>query len=175
MPSHIFLQLGMWERVVNSNIESYAPAVSHTKKLIAVTNLGTSVVGREDFHSLSWLAYGNLMLGHYDRAQENLDLALSVVDANPVIDMLTLDTSICLQDMFETGDCRNISLGSADSEEGKNSSLVTAAGMCAAIDRDIETASVAVARLDGMIKKASDAGKAYNALQLVLYQKKFKQ
>ena len=57
----------------------------HTKKLIeqGVTNLGTSVVGREDFHSLSWLAYGNLMLGHYDRAQENLDLALTVVDTNP--------------------------------------------------------------------------------------------
>ena len=43
--------------------------------------------------------------------------------------------------------------------------------MCAAIDRDIETASVAVARLDGMIKKASDAGKAYNALQLEILSK----
>ena len=174
MPSHIFLQLGMWERVVNSNIESYASAVSHTKKLIeqGVTNLGTSVVGREDFHSLSWLAYGNLMLGHYDRAQENLDLASSVVDANPGNRYAHVGyLNMLARHAIETGDCRNISLGNANTEEGKNSSLVTAAGMCAAIDRDIETASVAVARLDGMIKKASDAGKAYNALQLEILSK----
>ena len=85
MPSHIFLQLGMWERVVNSNIESYASAVSHTKKLIesGAKNIGTSMVGGEDFHSLSWLAYANLMLGHYDRAKENLVMAKTAMEANP--------------------------------------------------------------------------------------------
>ncbi|MEM9208845.1 MAG: hypothetical protein AAGA61_06340, partial [Pseudomonadota bacterium] len=60
MPSHIFLQLGMWEGVVDSNIVAYEAAVKTNEKYGLPE-------GREDLHTLSWLAYGNLMLGHYDR------------------------------------------------------------------------------------------------------------
>jgi hypothetical protein len=28
--------------------------------------------GREDFHTLGWLGYGNLMLGKFDEAKKNL-------------------------------------------------------------------------------------------------------
>ncbi len=57
MPSHIFVQLGMWQEVVNSNIESYDVLVAINKKYGLPE-------GHEDFHALHGLAFGNLMLGH---------------------------------------------------------------------------------------------------------------
>ncbi|MDG1713782.1 MAG: hypothetical protein P8H21_07985, partial [Woeseiaceae bacterium] len=147
MPSHIFLQLGMWERVVNSNIESYASAVSHTKKLIesGVKNIGTSMVGGEDFHSLSWLAYANLMLGHYDRAKENLVMAKTAMEANPN-NMRAQNGyyTMLARHAIESADCSDVQLGDADSGMGKNAALVAAAGMCAVSNKNIDLARAAV-------------------------------
>ena len=174
MPSHIFLQLGMWERVVNSNIEAYASAVSHTKKLIesGATSLGASTIGGEDFHTLSWLAYANLMLGHYDRAEENLGMALQTVTQNPESERAKNGyLNMLARHAIETADCSNIYLGDPGSREGKHTAFITAAGMCAAIDRDMGTASLASERLKDQEKKAEEAGKSYNALQIKILSK----
>ena len=174
MPSHIFLQLGMWERVVNSNIEAYASAVSHTKKLIesGATSLGASTIGGEDFHTLSWLAYANLMLGHYDRAEENLGMALQTVTQNPESERAKNGyLNMLARHAIETADCSNIYLGDPGTREGKHTAFLTAAGMCAAIDRDMGTASLASERLKVQEKKAEEAGKSYNALQIKILSK----
>ena len=76
MPSHIYVQLGMWKDVVASNVDAYKAAVA----TIARMKLAE---GREDFHTLSWLAYGNLMLGQFDDAMRNLELARATADRNP--------------------------------------------------------------------------------------------
>ena len=169
MPSHIFLQLGMWERVVNSNIESYASAVSHTKKLIesGVKNIGTSMVGGEDFHSLSWLAYANLMLGHYDRAKENLVMAKTAMEANPN-NMRAQNGyyTMLARHAIESADCSDVQLGDADSGMGKNAALVAAAGMCAVSNKNIDLARAAVNRLNAMRLQSEEAGKTYNAMQI---------
>lgn len=76
MPSHIFVQLGMWEEVVESNVEAYRAAVEVNERL----NLPE---GRSDFHSLSWLTYANLMLGRFDAAKANVELARQAAERNP--------------------------------------------------------------------------------------------
>jgi tetratricopeptide (TPR) repeat protein len=76
MPSHIFVQLGMWEEVVDSNVEAYRAAVEVNERL----NLPE---GRSDFHSLSWLTYANLMLGRFDAAKANVELARQAAERNP--------------------------------------------------------------------------------------------
>jgi tetratricopeptide (TPR) repeat protein len=76
MPSHIFVQLGLWADVVTSNIDAYAAAVEVNKRLDLPE-------GREDFHTLSWLGYGNLMLGKFDDALANLELARAAMERNP--------------------------------------------------------------------------------------------
>ena len=76
MPSHIFVQLGMWQDVVASNVVAHKAAVD----LIARMHLPE---GREDFHTLSWLEYANLMLGKYDDARKNVDLAKQAAERNP--------------------------------------------------------------------------------------------
>ena len=75
MPSHIFVQLGMWDRVVASNTVAHKAATD----LIARMHLAE---GREDFHTLSWLEYGNLMLGKFDEAKKNVELARAAADRN---------------------------------------------------------------------------------------------
>ena len=62
MPSHIFVQRGMWEDVRKSNIVAYKAATElNTRMKLAE--------GREDFHTLGWLQYANLMLGNIDEAK----------------------------------------------------------------------------------------------------------
>ena len=76
MPSHIFLQLGMWPEVRQSNIAAYKAAVDvNTRMKLAE--------GREDFHTLSWLQYANLMLGNIDEAKRNVESAKAAADRNP--------------------------------------------------------------------------------------------
>lgn len=75
MPSHIFVQLGMWEDVAASNKTAYEAAVA----LIKRRHLPE---GREDFHTLSWLAYAHEMLGRYDAAKECLELARAAAERN---------------------------------------------------------------------------------------------
>ena len=76
MPAHIFVQLGMWSDVVASNVKAYDAAVAVNKRL----NLAE---GREDFHTLDWLTYGNLMLGRFDDARANVELARAAAERNP--------------------------------------------------------------------------------------------
>ena len=76
MPSHIFVQLGLWEDVVASNVDAYAAAVAINERLQLAE-------GREDFHTLDWLTYGNLMLGRFDAARANVELARAAAERNP--------------------------------------------------------------------------------------------
>src|SRR5262247_586762 len=73
MPSHIFVQLGMWDDVIASNIVAYKAAVD----LAEAKNLPR---GREDFHTLSWLQYGYLQEGKFAEAEKTLATAKAVAD-----------------------------------------------------------------------------------------------
>jgi hypothetical protein len=66
MPSHIYVQRGMWEQVKQSNIVAYKAAVDLNTKLKLAE-------GREDFHTLGWLGYANLMLGEVEESKKNVE------------------------------------------------------------------------------------------------------
>ena len=76
MPSHIYVQRGMWQQVVDSNVVAYKAAVDLNTKLKLAE-------GREDFHTLGWLSYGNLMLGKFDESRKNVEMAKAAADRNP--------------------------------------------------------------------------------------------
>jgi hypothetical protein len=76
MPSHIFVQLGMWSDVRTSNIAAYKSAVDLNTRMKLPE-------GREDFHTLSWLQYANLMMGNIDEAKQNVASAKAAADRNP--------------------------------------------------------------------------------------------
>lgn len=58
MPSHIFLQLGMWPETVASNEDSWAASVAWQTRKKMKTDA-------RDYHSQYWLAYGYLQQGRY--------------------------------------------------------------------------------------------------------------
>ncbi len=61
MPSHIFIQRGMWERVSRSNDSAYEAAVALWDPGERVTDM---------VHALDWGQYGDLQRGDYAKARE---------------------------------------------------------------------------------------------------------
>ncbi|MGI8917634.1 MAG: hypothetical protein ACR2H6_03450 [Pyrinomonadaceae bacterium] len=67
MPSHIFLQLGMWPEAAASNESAWQVSDEWMKR----KNLSPSV---RDYHSLHWLLYVYLQQGRYRKAEELLSM-----------------------------------------------------------------------------------------------------
>ena len=65
MPSHIFIALGDWDNVINSNIAAY----DASKRSVQEKNLTNDKLG---FHSLHWLIYGHLQKGEVEKAEKLL-------------------------------------------------------------------------------------------------------
>ncbi len=65
MPSHIFLQLGMWPEAAASNEASWAASDEWVKE----KNLS---IAKLDYHSLHWLRYAYLQQGRYGEAEKEL-------------------------------------------------------------------------------------------------------
>lgn len=159
MPSHIFLQLGMWQGVVNSNIDAYAAAVATNEKYGLAE-------GREDFHTLSWLAYAHLMLGQADKAAENLSHAAAAVDRNPGVErVMSGYLDMRGRHMIETGDYEDVELAPVDSVEGRHAEWVAVVGMSSAYRGDLDGARAAEMRLRTLSETAEAAGNSYAARQ----------
>jgi tetratricopeptide (TPR) repeat protein len=72
MPSHIFLQLGLWDDVVASNERAWAASRAEVvARKLPNTDLS--------FHALSWLQYGYLQQGRYQAARAVIDTARAVL------------------------------------------------------------------------------------------------
>jgi tetratricopeptide (TPR) repeat protein len=67
MPSHIFLQLGMWPEAAASNESAWEASDAWMKRKHLSPNV-------RDYHSLHWLLYVYLQQGRYSKAEELLAL-----------------------------------------------------------------------------------------------------
>jgi len=65
MPSHIFLQLGMWPEAAASNEAAWESSDAWMKRKKLSVNV-------RDYHSLHWLLYAYLQQGRYEAAEELL-------------------------------------------------------------------------------------------------------
>ncbi len=72
MPSHIFLQLGMWPETAASNESAWESSDAWMKR----KKLPISV---RDYHSLHWLLYAYLQQGRYSQAEQLLNLMKKVM------------------------------------------------------------------------------------------------
>ena len=72
MPSHIFLQLGMWPEAAASNESAWESSDAWMKR----KNLSPNV---RDYHSLHWLLYAYLQQGRYNDAEKLLNLMKKVM------------------------------------------------------------------------------------------------
>ncbi|OIQ28293.1 MAG: hypothetical protein BM564_09480 [Bacteroidetes bacterium MedPE-SWsnd-G2] len=63
MPSHIYVALGMWDKVISSNIDSYEASVTRMNK----KELDDDARG---YHAFHWLQYGYLQESQFDKAEQ---------------------------------------------------------------------------------------------------------
>jgi len=170
MPSHIFVQLGMWDDVVASNVVAYKAAVD----LAEAKSLPR---GREDFHTLSWLQYAYLQQGKFDEAQKCVDQAKTVADKDAAQNIRDGYASMKARQVVETARWEKLALpagavkdGGAPGYDG-SAAYVLAAGLSAAKLGDLATANVAVEKLKAMRTQAETGSNAYRAKPFSIMEK----
>jgi len=163
MPSHIFVQLGMWDDVIASNIVAYKAAVDLADKKGLPR-------GREDFHTLSWLQYAYLQEGKFDEAQKCVDEAKVVADKN--MDNARIRDGYAgmkARQVVETEKWEKLALSSGPVKDGGapgydgSAAYVFAAGASAVNLGDMATANLALEKLKAMRVQAETGSNAYRA------------
>ena len=181
MPSHIYVQLGMWQQVAASNVVAYKAAVDVNTRLKLAE-------GREDFHTLSWLAYANLMLGKFDDAKANVEQAKQAAERNPKNRGVQNGyLGMRARYILETAQWEKISLepaapAAADAHAAMpgmpgmasadpSNAWVFIAGLSAAKLGDVKTAEAAEARLRAAREKAATGTAAYAGREVAILEK----
>jgi len=67
MPSHIYVQMGMWGEARQSNHDSYEASIKWV-------NARMQKLADREYHSLYWLMYANLQMGRYGEAKKMLSI-----------------------------------------------------------------------------------------------------
>jgi tetratricopeptide (TPR) repeat protein len=94
MPSHIYLQLGLWDDVARSNERAWA-----------ASRAGTTNAGQLDWHAYSWLHYAYLQQGRWTAARALIDSARTILSGVPAsyTDAAFVLTRLEFQQGAETG------------------------------------------------------------------------
>ena len=170
MPSHIFVQLGMWDDVIASNIVAYKAA----DELASRKNLPR---GREDGHTISWLQYAYLQEGKFAEADRTLATFKAIADRDPAPNVRDVYASMKARQVVESEKWEPLSLpagavrdGGAPGYDG-NAAYVFAAGFSAAHLGDMATARVALDRLQAMRTQAESGSNAYRAKPFAVMEK----
>jgi hypothetical protein len=181
MPSHIFVQRGMWEDVRKSNIAAYKSATELNARMKLAE-------GREDFHTLGWLEYANLMLGNIDEAKANVEAAKAAADRNPgnagirngwlgMRARLILETekwekiALDAPAAATAPDAHAAMPGMANMAPPSNNTWTFIAGYSAAKLGDLQAAERAVAMLRGAREKAEAGSNPYSARPIAIMEK----
>ena len=158
MPSHIFVQLGMWEGVVASNEAAYEAALEHVQRKGLAR-------GRSEYHALQWLHYGQLQLGNEERAQWALDEAFRTLEKFPGKRVRRGTMRMLARHTVEAERWSEFDHGILTDADRRHAALQLAAGLSAAYTGKLDAAEIALAnirdarqRLEGTASTAWRAG-----------------
>ena len=140
MPSHIFVQLGMWEEVVASNGVSYKAALEQIERKGAER-------GRSEAHALQWYHYGQLQLGNEERARWALDEAMRTLERFPTPRVRERMLAILARHTLETERWSAFDDRIPGDADRDHTALQLAAGLSAAHGGDIERAETALTNI----------------------------
>jgi hypothetical protein len=175
MPSHIFVQRGMWEDVRKSNIVAYKSATELNARMKLAE-------GREDFHTLGWLEYANLMLGNIDEAKANVESAKQAAERNPgnaginngylgMRARLILETEKWERIALDAPNAPDAHPGMPGMAMPTSNAWIFIAGYSAAKLGDLPTADRAVAMLRGIREKAEGGSNPYSGRSIAILEK----
>jgi tetratricopeptide (TPR) repeat protein len=168
----------MWQDVIDSNIVAYQSAVALNQRMHLPE-------GREDFHTLAWLLYGNMMLGKFDEAKKELELARAADERNPTSRPVHQGYLVMrARYIMETTQWEKIpvepsaaaSAGEGmDYARGADSGTWTfIAGLCAVKLNDLGTADKAAAQLNTMRDRAEVRGDLFSSKQFAIMEREIR-
>jgi tetratricopeptide (TPR) repeat protein len=161
MPSHIFVQLGMWEEAAASNRTAWEASVGWADRR-------GLPVGKRDFHSLSWLHYAQLQLGRVRDAEATVAIArqnASAAGPGRVADALAMMEA---RHAVETGSLATARRGSEEDSpvhacaspgmgaESPAAAALFARGAAAARAGDVAAVEEAVSAFSGLSTQGDD-------------------
>ena len=76
MPSHIYVAMGMWDNVIQSNIASWNASIKRMEKQGLDDNA-------RSYHALNWLQYGFLQNGETEKAAQLLEAMTTYCERQP--------------------------------------------------------------------------------------------
>ncbi len=151
MPSHIYIAMGMWDAVINSNIDSYN---ARLKKI----ETGKSNV--RNLHAYHWLMYGYLQSGDYDEATTILKDMSQYIKINNSTYARYYMIEMLGNYMAETGDWngqfKDIRVETEDLNIQSKASQLFIDGYLAYLDNDEDRLNQQISILDEEIEKASN-------------------
>jgi tetratricopeptide (TPR) repeat protein len=143
MPSHIFIQRGMWERVTRSNDAAFAVAEE-------LWEPGDSAADMT--HSLDWGQYGDLQRGDYEKARHWIDIMAGIVAKSGDEFAAHVLPQVRARYVIETEQWQVLPV-----TEQSSATELLATGLSAARTEDYATAGKARARLATLAAKAAKA------------------
>ncbi len=159
MPSHIFLQHGMWNRVSRSNQVAYDASVKWVKeKNLSIT--------KHDFHSLEWKAYADLQRGQYQASAEAIREVEESADTTDELRLRRLAASMAARHAIETGRFDEIRMPGEEVDTSRYNStanVLLAVGMKAFAMADADLADGAAMRLRKLAEARDAEGESYQA------------
>jgi tetratricopeptide (TPR) repeat protein len=159
MPSHIFVQLGMWEDVARSNESSFKASDEWVKR-------EKLPISRRDYHSLAWLQYAYLQLGNYDRAKELIGVMRDSAREAGEAGLSRTAASMTARYVIETGQWNEMVPA-----ESAGASIQAVAGIAAAKLKDFAKAESLAASLKKTREGHEANGRSYEAKPVAIMEK----
>jgi len=151
MPSHIFIQHGMWAEVVASNIDSYQAANTIWQQRDDFTETKRFFNDIRMFHALDWRLYAYLQKGDYTNAKQDIALVRPVIEKSKVPFIKTALGHLTARYIIETEQWEKLPI-----TEDTPPSELFATGMSAIKTGDITTAQQVEARLNALHEEKED-------------------
>ena len=165
MPSHIYVQLGLWDKTVVSNRRAYDASVAW------VRSKGLSDTQR-DFHALAWMEYGYLQRGELSKAKECIEEIRPLAEREVTTDRIKATLSnMRARYMLETGDWEAYPIPVDELLKGRYAGdlyLLLAAGFKAVNQGDLKTAETIERRLAELEGQETKGLKSYFQGQVTL-------
>ncbi|MFC4721333.1 tetratricopeptide repeat protein [Geojedonia litorea] len=150
MPSHIYVALGMWDRVINSNIDSYQASLNRMDR----KNLGNDARG---YHAFHWLQYGYLQNNEFEKAKQMVLDIKNYVDETPSargrVHMVFLKGTYLIETNDWNSPIADIEVDVTDLNITVQSQYRFLEGYKAFVAKDKETLNEVINSMDQKIKK----------------------
>ena len=163
MPTHIFVQHGMWDRVAQSNLEAFRAS----EKWVARKNLS---VAKKDYHSLEWRAYANAQRGVWHEIADAIKIVHDALEETDSPRLKWYEAIMTARYLLVRGEDDGRPL--PETEEGKatpwargnaDADMLLALGLGAAKANHPERTEQAAKRMAILVERAKKKGAAYRA------------